>query len=69
MVEKIMETKGTIKSIRFNKLNNPLAELSSRLKTLKEVISKNKVYTNTILFLRISIMTNFIIFFKALFLT
>lgn len=38
-----METNGTIKSIRFNKLNNPFAELSSRLKTLNEVINRNIV--------------------------
>ena len=65
----MMETNGTINKIRFSKLNNPLAVLSSRLNTLKEVINKNIVYAKTILFLRISIITNFIIFFNVLSLT
>lgn len=38
MVEKIMLTNGTVNSIIFNKVSNPLALLSSKLNTLHDKI-------------------------------
>ncbi len=62
----MMDTSGTMNKIRLSRLSNPLEELSSRLKTLSEVASKNKVYAMTILLRNISMMTNLIIFLKAI---
>ena len=41
--EKIMHIKGTIIKTMFIKLNSPLEVLSSKLKTLNEIINNSKV--------------------------
>src|SRR6476660_2072529 len=63
MVEKIILTRGTTIRIIFSRLSKPLLLLSSRLKTVSEDASRNKVYIMTILFRRMSVITYLIILF------
>ena len=43
MVEKMIDTSGTINKIRFNRVNKPFAVLSSKLNTLNETVNKIRV--------------------------
>jgi hypothetical protein len=43
MVEKMMQIKGTIIKMTFSKLSKPLAVLSSRLNTLRDIANKRMV--------------------------
>ena len=57
----MMQIKGTIIKIIFNKLSNPLALLLSKLNMASEITSVRKVYTRIILFLKILVITYLII--------
>lgn len=63
MVENTILTRGTMIKIIFKSPSRPFAELSSKLKMLKESTNKNAVYASIILFRRISMITYLIIFF------
>lgn len=60
IVLNIKLTNGTIISMMLSMLNNPFAELSSRLKILSVMASKKIVYAAATLLRRISTMTYFI---------
>lgn len=60
MVLNIKLTNGTMMSIMLSILNNPFAELSSRLKMLNEMASRKIVYAAATLLRKISTITYFI---------
>jgi hypothetical protein len=66
IVENKTDTRGTVSSTMLNSVKIPLVLLSSKLKLLQENTDNKMVYSNTILFLIISRVTNFTILITLL---